>query len=113
MAHVVACDLLEVDGHIYRVRKSIGRSPIQHLEADEREVDWEEAEQDDHEEDSMDEALMTQEGDKYLTSIEVDPEVSASGAGCQGQLWWWFRSSTQQLRACGPEGKGCRRCVPT
>lgn len=79
MAHVVDCDLLNVDGHTYRVRTAIGRTPVQHRDAEEEEEEemhWQEEEQQENEgEDLIDDSQIGQEGDVYVTRVLVDPEV--------------------------------------
>jgi hypothetical protein len=89
MANVVNVQLLHVDGRTYRVRaQPIGGKPLpqqqqqQHYEDEEEAAAaaWEEAqgagEADDAAADELiDESLISQEGDIFVTRISVDPQV--------------------------------------
>lgn len=84
MASVVEdVTLLDIAGHSYRQRihpilgsRDRGRTAAEAQQADWQEEEYEEMEILTIEDEQMDESLISQEGDSYVTQLSVDPQVS-------------------------------------
>lgn len=78
MASVVHTQLLRVGNHTYRMRTQpiVGGRPLDEPQYAEEEAAWQEDEAGiDDAGELLDDSLISQEGDSYVTRISVDPEV--------------------------------------
>jgi hypothetical protein len=111
MASVVeGVTLLDMAGHCYRQRihpitgsRDRGRTAAEAQQADWQEEEFEEMEILTIEDEQIDESLISQEGDSYVTQISADPQVSSVlAAGWSATL---ISSSAAQFLVvdrCGP-----------